>query len=160
MDKIELLDRIDKSWNQVNTVLAGLTDKEMLHRQRDDDWSINDLVAHLTFWQQTMVTNVQRVARGETMIMLDGKVDAINAQVYAANRFRPPALVLSEFRLAHQQLMESLQTLTDEDLGDKAQLSLLEKNSLSEYIFSDSAEHYEQHLADMLKALERAKNSQ
>src|SRR3954468_10367243 len=116
MDKTELMNRIETSWNQVNTLLASITDKEMLFRQRDEDWSINDVVAHLTFWQQTMVTNVERVARGESMIMMDGQIDAINAQVYAANRFRPPALVLSEFRRAHQQLMESLQALTDEDL--------------------------------------------
>src|SRR5258706_15320989 len=128
----------------------------MIAHPNDHEWSINDLVSHLTFWQQTMVTNLQRRERGETMAHIDGQLDDINAQVFAANQFRPPALVLSEFRQAHEQLIARLQTITNEELNDKT-LSFRDQNPLYDYILGESAEHYDEHLSELRAAREKVK---
>jgi hypothetical protein len=155
VDKKALLDRIQNTHAQVEALIVGLSDEQMLHRTSDQLWSFADTVAHLTFWQQSMVTNLQRYDRGEPMAHLGGQLDDINAQVFAANASRPPALVLSEFRHAYTQLLECLQALTDDDLNGTT-VPFRDEEPLYEYILGESAEHFEEHINDLRAARERA----
>ena len=89
----------------------------------------------------------QRALVGSPLWALDQ--DARNAAVYAANRDRPLAEVLPEERATWVELLAGLESLTDEDLTDRARfpgMDDLPAGVLPWQIFAGSTSwHYANH---------------
>lgn len=87
------------------------------------DWSIKDIVAHLTGWRRRMVDRLQAAQRqaGEPPppwpAHLEGE-DEINEWIYQANRNRPVHVVLAEARQLFQQLLAAIEALPEAELMD------------------------------------------
>ena len=52
------------------------------------DWSVKDVIAHITWWESAMTNWVSRALTGE-MLARTETPDEINARVYADNRDMP-----------------------------------------------------------------------
>jgi hypothetical protein len=154
MDKQELLTAIKAGHDRLESMLSGLTDEQLIERPAPDAWSIKDILAHLTFWQQSMVTNLKRLQNGQPGEYLAGELDDVNAQVYSANVFRPPELVLGEYGRSYDDMLVSIQACSDDDLNDPGRFSFRQGKPLYEYILGESTEHYTDHEGDIRTALE------
>ena len=83
------------------------------------DWSIKDIIAHLTGWRRRTVARLQAAQRGEpepppywpAHLQTD---DEINAWIYEANRGRSVREVLDESDQVFQQLVAAIEGLPDE----------------------------------------------
>lgn len=135
--RADLLRRSREEHARLEAILATLTDEQMLEPGvTEDDWSVKDHLAHLTWWEQRVV---RVLARGEpdpldSMPVDIQDTDAINAHVYAHNRDRPLAEVRSAFDASYQEMLNLIETVPD-DLPAQ-QWGWIEGNA---------AGHYEEH---------------
>ena len=114
-------------------------------------------VAHITFWEQTMVTNLRKITRGEHGEYISGDVDMINEQVFAANQQRPPGLIMTEFQRSHKELLELVDQLSNDDLTDPDRFTFRDE-PLWKYIWAESGEHYGDHNGDLYSMIQQVKS--
>src|SRR5262245_24224768 len=82
------------------------------------DWSMKDIVAHLTAWNRWIVARMRAGLRGEPAPSPDWSSaletdDEVNGWIYESYRGRSMAEVLEETDLVNQQLVEVIRELPD-----------------------------------------------
>jgi hypothetical protein len=127
------------------------------------EWSIKDIVAHLTAWRRRTVGRFQAALRHEPAPPPSWPVemqsdDEINAWFYAADRDRSLADVLRESRDVFYQLVQTLDGFSEADLRDPSRFPWLEGEPLSGAAFF--AHFHEEHEADMRAWLERIRQKE
>jgi hypothetical protein len=63
--KTELLDNIQNGYNQFETLIAPLSNEEMTVAKVNDSWTIQDNIAHLTVWQDYLLSQLEGVIDGK-----------------------------------------------------------------------------------------------
>jgi uncharacterized protein (TIGR03083 family) len=155
MNKAELLTQIREARVQLDAVLASLTDEQIIRRPHHTGWAIKDVIAHLTFWEQSMVGNLRRLIHGEPPEVMQGELDEINDQVFASAVNHPPSVVLDEFRRSYRELLDVLNQYTDEALTTPNRYTVRGGAPLWEYVWAESGEHYQDHAADIRLILDQ-----
>ena len=156
--KAQLLDDLKAEQARWEALLQDIGEEHMTQPGVAAEWSIKDIVAHLTGWRRRTVGRFQAALRNEPpppplwppQLQTD---DEINAWIYAANRDRPLADVLRESRAVLQQLVETLNAFPAADLLDLTRFPWLEGEPLSGAAFF--AHFHEEHEPDMRAWLER-----
>jgi hypothetical protein len=161
--KAQLLDDLRAEQAQWEALLQDIGEEHMTQPGVAAEWSIKDIVAHLTGWRRRTVGRFQAALRHEPappplwpLHLQDD--DEINAWIYAANRDRPLAEVLSESRDIFQQLVETLDAFPEADLLDPTRFPWLEGEPLSGAAFF--GHFHEEHESDMRAWLERIRREE
>ena len=159
MNKSELLNGVREEYRQWEALLNQIGETRMDQPGAAADWSIKDIVAHLTGWRRRTVARLQAAQRGEgepppywpAHLQTD---DDINAWMYESNRGRSVREVLGDSDHVFQQLVAAIEALPDEVLNDPARyLPWLEAESIKP---SDFFGHFhEEHEQDMRAWLAR-----
>jgi hypothetical protein len=119
MKKAELLDWLQERYQQWEGFLDQIDPRRMDHHGVNGDWSMKDIVAHLTGWNRWLVARFQAAGRREPEppppwpVHLETE-DEINAWIYASNRGRSVREVLEETHQVHQQLLTVIEGLPDD----------------------------------------------
>jgi hypothetical protein len=133
-------------WEQI---LAEVGEERMLVPGVAGDWSVKDMIVHLTAWQQRPVEWLAAIRRGESPTPApwppDMSEEKTNAWIYEANKDRSLREVIDESRRVHEQLLEELEKVSEEALNDAGRFAWLNGNSLAEAIPGDASEHYQEH---------------
>lgn len=132
MDREELFQRIETSWQDLQNVLQDIPPERASEPGVSGEWSVKDLLGHITFWERNAVTEVQRLEPEEVVEALD--VDEINARERERYRNRSLDELQAEFTESHDALMDALRTVEDLDPDE---------------VKGDTWEHYEEHAADI-----------
>lgn len=119
MNKAELLHWLQEEQQQWVAFLDQIGPERMDQPGVAGDWSIKDIVAHLTDWQPRQIARLQAAQRGEpeppppwpTHLQTD---DEINAWIYAANRGRSVREVLDRSQQIFQQFLAVIASLPDD----------------------------------------------
>jgi hypothetical protein len=156
-----LRERIDSSYAALEHTIEQLS-HEQLNTPIDGSWSAKDLLAHIAAWQQVMlqfhvgrkpfeqVTGLNDVPYGPT------PVDQINEAFYERDKNLALSDVLQAFRGGHQQLMATLETMSEADLFKPYTPAGRGPDSTSpliDWIIGDSYDHYDEHRATMERLL-------
>ena len=110
MNKSELLHWLQEEYQQWQALLDQIGPARMDQSGVNGDWSIKDIVAHMTDWQPRQIARIQAAQRGEpeppppwpAHLQTD---DEVNAWIYEANRGRSVSEVLEEAHQVFQQLL-------------------------------------------------------
>jgi hypothetical protein len=122
MDKAELLNLVLTERANWEAALSEVGEDRMAEPGVDGDWSVKDIVAHITWSEREMVGVLQaRALVGSDLWDLSN--DERNAIVYQQNRGRALADVLAEAQDVYRQLMAALESLSDEDLNDPSRFA-------------------------------------
>ena len=106
---------------------------------RADGWTLQEVVAHVSAWQQFAIERLRAIERGDVPRRTD--VDAFNAEVQARARGRSWDEVRAEAAAAHAAFLEAL--------AAAAAATLREQDGLGAYVFAvNGFGHYEEHLGD------------
>ena len=159
MNKSELLNGVREEYRQWEALLNQIGEARMEQPGAAADWSIKDIIAHLTGWRRRTVARLQAAQRGEGEppsywpAHLQ-EVDEVNAWIYEQNHGRSLREVLDESHQVFQQMFAAIEGLPDEVLSDPARyLPWLEAESVKP---SDFFGHFhEEHEADMRAWLAR-----
>ncbi len=119
MIKSELLNWLREEHRQWEALLDEIGPARMDQPGVNGDWSMTDLVAHLTDWNRRLVAYLQAAQRGEptppppwpAYLETD---DEINAWIYEAHRGHSARQVLDESDQVFQQLFEVIESLPDD----------------------------------------------
>jgi hypothetical protein len=85
-------------------------------------WSVKDILAHLAEWEQLFLRCYEASQRGEIPEVpapgLTWKdIDRFNQQIYQKHCARPLPDIQADYQLVHQQFVERLQSLSEEELS-------------------------------------------
>jgi hypothetical protein len=162
MDKAELLDTLDNSREQFLESVEGLDDDEMQAPGVAGDWSVKDILVHLSMWEAELVRMLWQVKQNEkptTVQFTNTDLDATNAAWYQKNRSRPLERALEDFHAVRNQTMHRLEAFIDRDLTDPNRFTWLKGKPLFEWIAADTYEHENEH-ASQIRAWRQARPPQ
>jgi hypothetical protein len=117
MTKNQLLRRLHDSWIALQESYAGLAEEEMIRPGVTEAWSVKDILAHVTTWEEECLANLPVILRGEKpprYVDLYGGIDQFNAQKTAEKRDLSLAEVLAHLEDTHQRLIAYVEHAPEE----------------------------------------------
>ena len=117
MKREQLLDKIGKAWAELNAAWAGLSEAEMCEPGAAGEWSVKDVLAHVTTWEEEALKYLPLIAGGRRPPRykdLYGGLDAFNDQMIARKWALSLADVLAQYEATHRRLLDYLATAPDE----------------------------------------------
>src|SRR5512139_1761060 len=97
MKKVQVLHKLEHSWASFHKSYTGLTDEQLLLPGVTGDWSVKDILAHITWWEEEALKHLPHILQGgrpARYSTLYGGIDAFNAQMIKKTH----GLSLSEIR--------------------------------------------------------------
>jgi len=163
--KAQLLDGLRDEEAGWEALLQDIGEDHMTQPGVAGEWSIKDIVAHLTGWRRRTVARFQAALRHEppppplwpSHLQTD---DEINAWIYAASRDLPLADVLRDSREVFEQLVETLGAFPAADLLDPARFPWLESGDLPLTGAALFGHFHEEHEPDMRAWLEKIRREE
>lgn len=158
MNKPELIAALENGREQFHTVIQGLSDEAMLEPGVVGEWSVKDVLAHLTRWEGELVALLFQAQQGRepgTVHFGSASTDEVNAKWYAESKDRPLERVLSDFEGVRRQTIRRVQPLSDRDLTDPKRFPWLDGKPLSSWIENDSFGHEAEHAVQIRAWRER-----
>ncbi|MFQ5832358.1 MAG: DinB family protein [Candidatus Thorarchaeota archaeon] len=123
--KKELVENLQAERARIEAMLAELTEEQMEIPGVQHDWSVKDIIAHITTWERRGTGWIKSMVDGEDPQVsfkdhaweeMVAAHDQLNLDIYHQNRDRPLQDILSEFNQSFPLLMDQVRSLTDEDL--------------------------------------------
>lgn len=117
MDRGQLLKRLDKAWEALKASYAGLSSSELMEPGVTGAWSVRDLIAHVTWWEEEALTHLPLILEGgkpPRYSMMYGGIDAFNAQMTERKRHLSLSEVLRERDETHRRLIDFLGSVPDD----------------------------------------------
>ena len=119
MNKSELLNELQKEYQQWKALLDQIGPARMEQPGVISEWSMKDIIAHLAGWQPRVNAHIQAAQRGESEppppwpahLQTD---DEINAWIYESNRGRSVGEVLDQAHQVFQQLLAVVEGLPED----------------------------------------------
>ena len=109
MNTSQVLQRLDAAWSEFEESYAGLSDAELLMPGVQGDWSVRDIIAHVTWWEEEALKHLPLILQGgrpPRYSVTYGGIDAFNALMTGQRRDLPLAEVLRQHDEVHARLVE------------------------------------------------------
>jgi hypothetical protein len=119
MKKSELLNWLQEEYRQWEVLLDQIGPERMEQPGVNGDWSMKDIVAHLTGWNRWLVARLQAAGHSEPEPSPPWPAhvqseDEVNAWIYESNRGRSVREVLDETHQVFQQLLAVIEGLPED----------------------------------------------
>jgi hypothetical protein len=103
-----LLNRLEAAWTALTDSYAGLPEARLIEPGVVDDWSVKDILAHVTTWEQEALKHLPLIIAGGTppRYAAQGGIDAFNARATEDGRRMSLAEVLRRRDETHALLVE------------------------------------------------------
>jgi uncharacterized protein (TIGR03083 family) len=148
--KNELLRRMRTAHADLEGLLAGLTDEQLTREGAVGAWSVKDILAHLTWWEQDSLRGLRGEPDEDILAGEEWNTDRANARMVERSRPRPLAEVLAAFTASYAELVSALEALPEERFA---------ADDLYDHIASNTYEHYAGHTAAILAWLNAKPNA-
>lgn len=111
------------------------------------DWSINDLLAHLSGWERFFLEWFDHQKYGKTCSNFSADAswddeDAINQLIFSRSENKTFEEVLEDFWSTHQQIVALIDSLSEEELFNPQYFSWTGDSSLEDYLSHVTWQHY------------------
>jgi hypothetical protein len=117
MTKNTLLEQIHAERRQLEETLGRISREEMLLPGASGEWTVKDVLAHISAWERRMIQWVQSHLKHENPdIPLPWDVDRMNAETQARDKEKPLADVLDEFEGSYKDSLALVEGLSEEQL--------------------------------------------
>jgi hypothetical protein len=118
--RTRLLKRVDARWQELVASCAGLSAEDMTRPGVTGTWSVKDIVAHVTAWEEEALEHLPVVLAGKRpprYSVTHGGINAFNAQMAQRNRSLPLSEVLRRRDDTHARLVEFLRRVPESECG-------------------------------------------
>jgi hypothetical protein len=143
MTKGELLQKVEAAWAAFQASYAGLDEAQLTEPGVTGEWSIKEILAHVTTWEQEALKSLPVILKGGRLprySVLYGGIDAFNAQTTEQKRKLSLAVVLAEMEETHRQLLAMIQNAPEEVLARETRFRRrLRLDTYSHYPIHESA---------------------
>ncbi len=145
-DPAAIVQRIDQLWLELQVEIDRWSEAELAEPGPDGAWSGKDILAHLGRWSDAAFAVVQAHLDGRSLASEYDDYETLNAQWAAEDASLSLTEVQARARTAHDQLRELLGGLAPEQWD----------GVVRDWVFADSVEHVEEHLAELRARAGRA----
>jgi hypothetical protein len=117
-----------------------------------DNWSVKDILVHLTRWEAELVKLLWQAENGSkptTVHFGPDSVDEVNARWFESSQTRTLQLILQDFRGVRIQTIRRVEALPEKILNDPRAFPWLKNKPLWQWIAEDSYEHEAEHEAQI-----------
>ena len=117
MNRQQLLQKLDNAWAEIKESYAGLSDSQLTEPGVVGDWSVKDILAHVTWWEQEALKHLPLIikeGRPPRYSTQYGGIDAFNALMIEQKRDLSLADVLQQQDEIHRQLIAYIQSVPEE----------------------------------------------
>lgn len=152
MNKTELLDALEQSRERFLDAVEGLPDEDLQEPGVVGDWSLKDLLVHLTRCEAELVKLLWQAGQKRTPTsahFAQIPVDEQNERWYRESRQRPLDLVLEDFHGVRNQTIRRVEALPERAFDDPQFYPWLGENPLWKWIAEDSFTHEAEHEAQV-----------
>jgi hypothetical protein len=105
----KLLELLDSAWAEFEDSYAGLSSEQMMIPRVTGEWSVRDMIAHVTWWEQEALKSLPILRDGgkwPRYSVTYGGIDAFNAMMTEQRRHLSLTEVLRQYDEVHGQLMD------------------------------------------------------
>jgi hypothetical protein len=115
-----LLTSIREERRLLESTLVSLSEPQMLIAGVEGQWSIKDILAHISAWERRMIswTGILE-AGGKPIVPLPWDVDCMNAESAAQDKDKPLAVVKEEFQQSYLDSLKLVESLDEARLRIK-----------------------------------------
>lgn len=124
MNKEQLLKRLDKNWETLLKSYSGLSDYEMTQATGMEEWTVKDIIAHVTWWEEEALIHLPTILAGgkpPRYSVLYGGIDAFNALMIEKKRKTSLSEVLRLRDETHHRLIDFLKKIPEDRFIPKTQ---------------------------------------
>jgi hypothetical protein len=123
VDRRRLLQRLDTAWEAFEASYAGLSDAQLMKPGVTGDWSVRDILAHVSTWEEEGLTHLPLILEGGTPPRYSvryGGIDAFNARMTEQKAGLSLAAVRQQLRETHHWLIDYIQRAPEDQLGHQS----------------------------------------
>ena len=148
-DRDQLVKDLEQARNELRASYQGLSEGNMTRPGAVGEWSVKDVLTHISSWEEVTLADLERVARGDTPTLASfdlSKVDDWNTMIMSLRRNLPLDQVLRELDITYADLMVSIGRLPD---------SALAQGQFARGMLTICATHDKEHTEDIRKWRQR-----
>jgi hypothetical protein len=161
MTKTKLLETLRAKRAEWDALLAEVPEARMAESGVAGEWSVKDIIAHLTHHERWFADRLHEALRGQTYIPTEMDwmdFDARNDRIFQQNRDRPLPDVLAESRQVFVRLIEGVQAHAEEFLIEPQRFEgAPEPVTIWKMLRGDVYDHYGQHAPSIRSWLRAAR---
>ncbi|HEX5386193.1 MAG TPA: DinB family protein [Gemmatimonadales bacterium] len=117
MNTHQVLARLARAWAELEQSYAGLPEARLLTPGVTGAWSVRDIIAHVTWWEEEALQHLPEIREGRRPPRYSvrfGGIDAFNAMKTDALRDLPLVDVLRKRDEVHARLVDYVRGLPDD----------------------------------------------
>jgi len=117
VDRPQLLKRLDTAWEAFKASYAGLSDPRLLEPGVTGAWSVRDILAHVTTWEEEALKYLPLILEGgkpPRYSVSYGGIDAFNARMTEQKSGLSLAEVLAQLDDTHHRLVGLIQSVPED----------------------------------------------
>ena len=119
MDRRQFLKRVDKAWEAFNESYASLSDSQLMEAGVTGAWSVRDILAHVTTWEEEALKHLPLILKGgrpPRYSVQYGGIDAFNARMTEQKRNLSLSEVRAQLAATHGRLIDFIQSAPEQQL--------------------------------------------
>ena len=150
MDTTALVRRLHNAWTAFKDSYAGLSETDLLEPGVTGTWSVRDIIAHVTTWEEEALEHLPAVLAGRRPPRYStryGGIDAFNALMTAKKAGLPLAEVFRQQEEVHRRVLEVIERAPEDQL--------VSETRFRRRIRLDTYGHYPRHTRAILAWRER-----
>ncbi len=156
MDKQRLLDLNRVEHDFLRRTADLLSPEQQATAAIMPDWTVKDLLAHVTAWEQHFIAQAEAAQQGEPVDRPAGgyteeNIDRMNAASHAASKDTPLTEVMAAFERSFFTFQRTIARLPDEALFTSGYYDFTGKACLWQFAAANGYDHYREH-AEMIRA--------
>jgi hypothetical protein len=116
MKKHQLIQKLEKGWMALKESYAGLSEAQLLEPGVMGEWSVKDILAHVTTWEEEALSYLPLILSGgrPPRYRQFGGIDAFNAKMAEQKRDLALPEVLRQLEATHRRLLDYLHSVPEE----------------------------------------------
>ena len=150
MDRRRLLKRLDEAWLPFKASYAGLSEAQLLEPGVTGAWSVRDIIAHVTTWDEEALKHLPSILEGKRpprYSVTYGGMDAFNALMTKRKESLSLSEVLRQLDDAHRRIVEVIERAPEDQL--------IRETRFRRRLRLDTYGHYSKHAAAIRRWRER-----
>jgi hypothetical protein len=148
----ELIATLENTKAEVEALVAEAGDARLTASGVTGEWSIKDMLAHMTAWEERVVAWAEGIHQGRKPApppwSTDWNDDQVNALIYERDRGRSLPDVLEGWRRTHRKVVDAVRTMSEEELFHE-KIEWLGDVPFAEALAGNSYEHQQEHAAQI-----------
>jgi DinB family protein len=120
VDRRQVLQRLDTAWKDFEESHAGLSDAQLMKPGVTGDWSVRDILAHVSTWEGEALTHLPLILEGGTpprYSVTYGGIDAFNARMTEQKASLSLSAVRRQLDGTHRRLIDFIQRVPQDQLS-------------------------------------------